>query len=365
MSPNGAPDGEIVLAGGYGHVGERIAERLAPLHPGRVVIAGRDRSRAEAAAARVGAGCRGRALDVGRGEAPEGAAVVVMCLDWPDPSFAANCLGRGIGYVDISADGRILEMIAGLDVTARRSGARGLIDVGLAPGLTNLLARLLVDRAGDARPIESLDLFVLLGAGDAHGPAAIEWTLARFDAEFDVIEAGRPRRVRAQREHRRVELPGGRRPAFGVRFDFPEQRSLARTLGVPTVSSWLVTLPPAAARAMRLAAVAGAGGLTRRPRSRAGLRGLLGRGSAGGDECGVIVRAAGAGGASLEAAVVGRDQSGLTGLLTALFAEEVIAGRVEPGVHHSDQAIDPLELLRALRAADPGLDIRLPAGYEL
>lgn len=299
-------------------------------------------------------------LDVRAGLAPKGASTVIMCLDSPDPSFASDCLGNGINYLDISADGQILGMVEGLHMTAKRNGARGLVAVGLAPGLTNLLAKVVTEST--EVPVGTLDLFVLLGAGDSHGPAAIEWTLTHFDSEFEVIEEGRPRRVKAQREYRRTALPGDRKDAFGVRFDFPEQRSLARTLGVPTVSSWLATLPATAARSMRLAALAGAGELTRRPRSRSGLLRILTRAAAGSDECGVLVRATMTDGSAAEASVLSREQSRLTGILTALFVAEVIESRVVPGVHHSDQVIDPSRILGELSRADPRAEIRLPDG---
>ncbi len=351
------PPGDIVIAGGYGQVGLAIARRLAPLYPGRVVLAGRDEGKATSAAAGVGSGSRGVRLDTTDGLAPDGASTVIMCLDQFDPSFASDCLLHGLGYVDISADGRILEMIEALDPTARRHGGTALIDVGLAPGLTNVLARLLTERS----PVEQLDLFVLLGVGDDHGPAALEWTLDKFDSEFIVIEAGEPHWVRAQRETLRFRVPGRRLPALGVRFDFPEQRSLARTLGVPTVSSWMATLPPAVARSMRLTALAGGGELTRRPRSRHALLGLFERGGVGTDECGALVRATGPDGQSEEASVLAKGQSELTAAATALMAREVIAGRVPAGIHHSDEVLEPVPFVEQLRELLPAARISLPA----
>lgn len=352
-------NGEIVIAGGYGHVGLGIARELAPRYPGRLVLAGRDESKAREAATEIGEGCRGIRLDTAEGTAPAGASVVIMCLDQADPSFASDCLTHGMAYVDISAEGGILERIEALDPTARRHGGVGLIDVGLAPGLTNLLARLLVEQIGEVR---QLDLFVLLGAGDDHGPAAIEWTLDKFDSEFIVIEDGRPRWVRAQRETRTVEVPGHKKPVLGARFDFPEQRSLARTLGVPTVSTWMATLPPAAARSMRLAAMAGGGQLARRPRSRRALRAMIERGGVGTDECGVLVQATGANGQVTEASVLSHDQSGLTAKLTALMVEELLEGDIPAGIHHSDSVIEPAAFLNRLAEARPDIGISLPGG---
>ncbi len=350
MAENPALEGDIVIVGGYGQVGRSLADRLAPRYPGRVVLAGRSQEKADRAAASVGHDCRGMRLDTADGSAPEGAGVVIMCLDQFDPSFASHCLSGGLGYVDISADGRILEMIEALGPTATRKGGTGLIDVGLAPGLTNLAARLLVESVPEVR---QLDIFVLLGSGDDHGTAALEWTLDKFDSEFIAFVEGVPTWFRAQRETKTAEVPGRRRPGLGVRFDFPEQRSLVRTQGVPTVSSWLVTLPPSAARSMRLAALAGGGELTRRPRSRKALLGMLAKGGVGTDECGVLVQATDQNGELTELSILSRDQSRLTGIATALFAAEVIEGRVPAGIHHSDEVIDPRQLLGDLAEEDP------------
>lgn len=229
-----------------------------------------------------------------------------------------------------------------------------MIDVGLAPGLTNLLSRLLVETV---EGVKQLDLFVLLGAGDDHGPAAIEWTLDKFDSEFIVFDSGEPHWVRAQRETRQAEVPGRSRPVLGVRFDFPEQRSLVRTQGVPTVSSWLATLPPSVARSMRMTAMSGGGELTRRPRSRRALLKLMERGSLGTDQCGVLVQATDEAGQMTEISILSRDQSGLTATSTSLMAIEVIEGRVPVGVHHSDQVIEPRNLLSGLTGSDPEIRI--------
>lgn len=347
----------ICIVGGYGHVGIEIARLLAPAFPGRVTLAGRNLGSAEAAAAEIGHGAAGIALDVGRGLAPGDCSLVIMCLDWQDPSFAADCFSKGIDYVDISAKGPVLEMIESLDMKAKRNDATGLIGVGMSPGLTNLLAAELV--SGDGAPV-MLDIFVLLGSGDDHGLAALEWTLDHLDSEFEVVEDGRRRRVRAQRETKTVELPGRRGRIFGARFDFPEQRTLARTLSLPTVSCWMATMPPAAARLMRAATVAGASELTRRPRSRRALLWALTREAKGNDECGAIVVATWPDGSESRASFRSHGQSRLTAMATYLMVLPMIEGSVPPGVHQSDQVLDPRSIFGALADLDSGIEIELP-----
>lgn len=78
---------EILIVGGYGEVGRRIAVELAPLYPGRIVIGGRHADRANAAAAALGHGVQARVVDVrdpaSVRAAVENAIVVVSCIDQP------------------------------------------------------------------------------------------------------------------------------------------------------------------------------------------------------------------------------------------------------------------------------------------
>ena len=80
---------DILIVGGYGVVGRRIAANLAPDYPGRVVVAGRRLELAAQLAVNLGRGVRGRRLDITNAEsieaALEGVGVVVSCIDQPEP----------------------------------------------------------------------------------------------------------------------------------------------------------------------------------------------------------------------------------------------------------------------------------------
>ena len=51
---------DLLITGGYGTVGRRVAADLAPDYPGRVVVAGRSLEKAARLAAELGHGVRGR-----------------------------------------------------------------------------------------------------------------------------------------------------------------------------------------------------------------------------------------------------------------------------------------------------------------
>ena len=84
-----------------------------------------------------------RAVDIfaaAAGDALDGVALVVICLDQTGTGFVEQCLSRKIGYVDISADYSFLSEVEKLDDLAKRNGVTAMLSVGVAPGLTNMLA---------------------------------------------------------------------------------------------------------------------------------------------------------------------------------------------------------------------------------
>lgn len=152
--------------------------------------------------------------------------VVIDASGREDPILARDL--AEIPYVDISASA------AYLDVLRDRPGAATLVlGAGIAPGVSTVLAAAVNPHPGDA-----LDIAVLLGTGEVHGPAAVAWT-----AEL----AGRPihrapegSTVQNLREVRRFPLDG--RPRRYLRADFPDHVLLEHTGA--TIRSYLALGSP-------------------------------------------------------------------------------------------------------------------------
>lgn len=232
--------GKFLVIGGYGHVGRTISTILANQFPGQVIAAGRNLHKAERLSRETGGKVLPLAFDIfdpetNINEALDGVSQVIMCLDQPDTRIVEQIIRKGVDYIDITAANGFLTAAEKLDDLAREFGSSVVLSVGLAPGLTNLLAAQAVNALDE---LERLDIFVMLGMGDAHGNAAILWTLENTLTEFTVLENGVPKAVRSFEDGKQTMLPGfGRRTAY--RFNFPDQHSLPRTLGIDTVSSRL------------------------------------------------------------------------------------------------------------------------------
>jgi saccharopine dehydrogenase-like NADP-dependent oxidoreductase len=99
-------DTDLLITGGYGTVGRRVAADLAPDYPGRLVVAGRSAAKAGQLAAGIGYGARARRIDVGDRAsveaALEGVGVVMNCIDQPEPHLLGAAIARGLAYTDIA-----------------------------------------------------------------------------------------------------------------------------------------------------------------------------------------------------------------------------------------------------------------------
>ncbi len=351
--------GRILVVGGYGKVGAKIAARLAGRYPGRVCIGGRDGARAVSAARTVGNGAIGRAVDLSSSNASdalEGIVLVVVCIDQVNTRFASSCLARRIHYVDITANDHFFTEVERLDGTARRHGATALLSVGVAPGLTNLLAV----RAHDAlAATERIDLLIDVGFGDDHGAAALGWILDNLDAPYEVLEEGQRKNVRSFGDILRFDLPGESRPSAMYRFNFADQHVLARTLDVGSVSSWIRFGSGFWTWLLAQASRRPLGAVLRRNPWRAATVALLQRAARGSDHCRVAARATGtdANGAPrrVQFSIAGRREARMTAVVASECVRQVLRGDLPAGIVHSHQGVDLDGVITALRVDDRDL----------
>lgn len=229
----------IVVIGGYGHVGKTICRELAELYPGKVIAAGRSYERSKQFCLSTNGKVIPMQIDIREPIDPDlwnCAKLIIMCLDQADTSFVQACFENGTHYLDISASEAFLSQVGSLYRIASINHVTALLSIGLAPGLTNLLARQaksLMDQTDD------LEISIMLGLGDQHGRAAIEWTIDNLTARFDVVENARKKTVSSFTDGKSADFGAtlGYRKAY--RFNFSDQHFIPQTLGISTVSTRL------------------------------------------------------------------------------------------------------------------------------
>ncbi len=225
---------KILIVGGYGAVGSIIADNLSKKFPSQIIVAGRNLSKAKKTAEKLHHKVIPYQLNINNitdFSILNDVHLVIMCLDQTNTDFVEYCISKNIHYIDISAQYKTLKSIENLKSLAIENKSTVVLSVGLAPGITNLLAKYATT---ELQNTTSIDIFVLLGLGEKHGEAAYKWTFNNIDSQYQLSENGKNKIMKSFTKPIQTELLGKR--SFYL-FDFSDQHVLLNTLQIPKVET--------------------------------------------------------------------------------------------------------------------------------
>jgi saccharopine dehydrogenase-like NADP-dependent oxidoreductase len=350
-------DTDILITGGYGTVGCRIAADLAPDYPGRVVVAGRSAEKAAQLAAELGYGVRGRRVDVGDPGSVEaalgGVVVVLSCIDQPEPHLLRAAIGRGLAYTDIAPHLMTRRPTEAMKAEAAQTGARIVLGAGLAPGISSMLARLGTDHLG-SQTLESVESNVLLSVGDTYGPASRAYIMEEIALPYAVRIEGREVPTCPFAKSARVSFPPPLGEKTAYLFPFSDQVFYPETLGTRTGLSRLVLEPPWLGKLLSvLVRLRITAALRRREGAEERVQRLMARLQRryrGLDWYGVVVDVRGARG-RVRASLVGRGQATGTAIGASAVVRALAEGEVkQPGIWLVEQVVPPGPFFERLAA---------------
>lgn len=212
----------ILVLGGYGVFGSRIAWRLARERDIRVIVAGRSREAAEAQAAAIARDVPHAAVDALAVEAPQGlvealartgARLAINCagpFQGQDYAVPETCIRHGVHYIDLADARDFVCDFRRLDEPARKAGVLAVSGASSVPGLSSTVVAML------ARDFEGIERIAVGIAPGNRAPRGLAVTAAILGY------VGRPVRVRED----------GR---WTTRYGW--QRLLRRTLAAPGLGS--------------------------------------------------------------------------------------------------------------------------------
>lgn len=331
---------QIWVVGGYGQVGQMVCTQLARAFPGKVWAAGTRLERAEQFSRQTGGAVKPLQLDIMKTVDPamlRHVKLVIMCVDQNDTRFVESCAKAGTDYIDISAKGDFLKQVERLHSAMKASESTAILSVGLSPGITNLLVR---EAATHLDQVEEADITVMLGLGEKHGKAAIEWTVDQMNTVYEVKKHGKLTKVQSLSDGKWIDFDEllGRRIAY--RFPFSDQQAVAQTLHIPSVSTRLCLDSRWITRALSISRRAGLLKLLRF----AWVRDLAVKAFAsipgGKPMFAVKVNATGwknGERAGIEQLVVGEKEAVVTAEVAAAVAKRVYTNPQQPGVYHVEQ----------------------------
>jgi saccharopine dehydrogenase-like NADP-dependent oxidoreductase len=349
-------DDGILIAGGYGVVGGRVAAILAPRFAGRVVIAGRHEEMAAALAAKIGNGARARRLDLSDRDSVEaalsGVGTVMVCVADHELHLLQAAIARGLAYTDIAPRLAFWKGAEEMNAEARRTGARVLLGAGLAPGISNMMARQLANELGGAERIETS---LLLSLGDEFGPDSLRHVLESISQPFAVLENGQERRVEPFSEGRSVAFPEPVGPKMAYLFPWSDVVYYPKTLGARTAVGRFALEPPWVGRLASRLVELGIGGPLRRPAAQAALMRAVERlkpHRKGTDKFALVVTVE-AKGRARRMALVGQHQADVTAAGAAELARSLAEKEVHlPGFWLPEQLVSPERFFAILFAGN-------------
>lgn len=231
----------IVLLGGSGDVGSRLARLLLENTDAAVTVVSRHAGGHDG---QFGDRLRHVSFDLSGGgnltTSPKD--IVVNLTEVTPPSVARQVVERGGWFLETSATPGYLSAIQkALEGTP--GGGIAILCVGVAPGLTNLLAAEIATRARDTVHI---DIGVEMGMGRHYGFAATEWFLRTAGQPYNAFVEHVPREVAPGRFRRKLAFRSGHPPRHAIGYGFAEQQVIAERSGrqLKTVRSF-VALDPA------------------------------------------------------------------------------------------------------------------------
>ncbi|MEM6256003.1 MAG: saccharopine dehydrogenase [Cyanobacteria bacterium P01_D01_bin.156] len=223
----------ILIAGGYGVVGQQLATLIRQRHPDLpLIIAGRNLAKAQTLAQELG-NASGFQLDTEQpkplqGEKPR--AVVAVVNDSHD-YLLMDVVQQGIPYLDVTRwTERLRSSIAKLASNSLKAPV--LFSSGWMGGIAAVLA---VAATQTLQTVESIDIGVLFSLQDKSGPNSVEY-MDRLATPFDTLIDGQPKQVFPYTDPRTITFPNGyTTPVY--RFDTPDQLTLPQTTGAKTVAA--------------------------------------------------------------------------------------------------------------------------------
>jgi saccharopine dehydrogenase (NAD+, L-lysine forming) len=328
---------KILIVGGYGEVGRRLAAQLEVPRGGRVIVGGRHPEQEKGLPARKidvdDAGSIERAL--------EGVGVVVACVRQREPYLLRAAARRGLAYTSIAPPRLSWPETESLRAEAKRTGARIVVATGLEPGITSILVRAASDRLGQ---VDAVETALLLGLGDAYGADSMAFIFEELSQPYAIVIDGKEHTANAFERSKLISFPApvGERRAYTMPFS--DQFHYPATLGAKTAIARIALDPPWLASALSVLLRSGLRRALRRGGTRGAVHGLIEKlrtRYGGRDHYGLVVEVR-RGDRTIRSTLVGRQQATATAVGAAAVTEALWSHEMEaPGVWLAEQVIAP------------------------
>lgn len=226
-------ENSVLIAGGYGVVGQQIAEAIRANHPELpILIAGRNPEKGQAIADAL-KNASIVALDMEQRNPLKNLKphAVVAAVNDPNDYLLLDAVQKGIPYLDIT---RWTERLRKSVAIAKNEELKAPVMFSSA-WMAGVAAVVTKELTKETQSIKKIDISVLYSLKDKAGPNSTEY-MDRLATPFEVMINGESKQVYPYTDPQKVTFPSGY-SAKAYRFDTPDQFTLPQTTKATTVSA--------------------------------------------------------------------------------------------------------------------------------
>ena len=178
---------KILIIGGYGVVGSIVSRQLALRYPSKIIVAGRNKEKAENFLQKKGLNAKAIFLDVEKEKFDnvnfDEIHTVVNCVETMSVSIILECIQFNINYTEVGASFKVHKRFFEISDYINNTDCLVIPSVGLVPGLSNIMA---FNAAKEFAEIDAIHTYVMLGLGESHGFDSIRWMLEKANSTFKI-----------------------------------------------------------------------------------------------------------------------------------------------------------------------------------
>ncbi len=327
---------KILIIGGYGAVGSVISTDLARDFPQKVIIAGRDSSKAQELIEREKLQATPAQIDI---RWPKMAKVdfhkihtAICCVEIPGHTAMLEiCIAAQVNYLEIGTSWESFEKFFSFKNQISEAGICAIPNVGLLPGLSNVFAYRSLEYFAEIYEVQT---YLMLGLGDKHGLDAIRWMLAYSNRNFILRNQKDNRLRKSLSEPKKTRFLHETNTRTFYLFDFADQHSIPLTTGAKKAETRLAFDSRWATRLMHLSKGIGFMQLAEKWNPKK-IKNLLDKFKAGSNDFALQVEISGQhtnGKTELKLLAYGQNEAYITGVIGAYAVRQVVDESVKFGL---------------------------------
>jgi saccharopine dehydrogenase-like NADP-dependent oxidoreductase len=232
---------KILIVGGYGNVGTVIVKITANMFPGKIIIAGRNKEKAQQLIKDLNIQASAVRIDLGAREFNEinfeEIHTAICCIEvLQTDDFILSCIKHHVNYTELATSYKAYQRLINYRNDVEMSGMCIIPGVGLMPGLSGVFVQNAISRF---KQIQKTESFVLLGLGEDHGLDSIRWMTEYADKTFYAKTVEGEKQVDSLTDPLNEKLLNENSPRRFYRFNFGDQHIISKTMEVNSAETRL------------------------------------------------------------------------------------------------------------------------------